>query len=46
MPPKEALRAQRQKLGHYLIGHMKLEDGYLLREIVGWCEEYYLNTEN
>lgn len=42
MPPKEALHAQRQKLAHYLIGHMNLEDGYLLGR---WLyEEYYLNT--
>lgn len=34
MPPKEALHAQRQKLVHYLIGHMNLEDGYLLGEMV------------
>lgn len=36
MPPKEALHAQRQKLAHYLIGHMNLEDGYLLGEMVVW----------
>lgn len=27
------LHAQGQKLGRYLIGHLKLEDGYLLGEV-------------